>query len=323
MGRLIDGVWHENDPPQASDGRFRRPDSTLRNWITRDGRAGVTGRGGFRAEAGRYHLYVAMTCPWAHRTALLRKLKRLEDLISISYVAPRRSAEGWIFDPEGGHDDPLHGCEALHEVYTRSEPTFSGRVTVPVLWDCETSRIVNNESADIVRMLNHAFCDLAPGAPDFYPEPLRARIDQWNEEIYRDVNNGVYRSGFASSQSAYEEAVETLFDCLDRLDRHLASSRYLAGATLTEADWRLFPTLARFDVAYVGAFRCNLQRLSDYAHLWPYARELYQVPGVAETVDFETFKRGYYSPSRERNPHGIVPLGPCVSFDEPHGRGAP
>ena len=321
MGLLVDGTWHENDPPPSSDGRFRRAQSSLRHWITADGAPGPSGRGGFSASSGRYHLYVAMTCPWAHRTAIFRKLKHLETHLGISYVAPRRTAEGWVFEHEGAHADPLLGCDALHEIYTRSEPTFSGRVTVPVLWDRERGCIVSNESSDILRMLNAAFADVAEPSPDFFPAALREKIEEWNVDVYQNINNGVYRAGFAASQAAYDEAVQAVFETLDRLDRHLAASRYLAGETLTEADWRLFPTLARFDVAYFGAFRCNVRRLMDYEHLWPYTRELYQHPGIADTIDFDTFKRGYYSPSKERNPHGIVPAGPEIDFNEPHGRG--
>lgn len=321
MGLLIDGIWHENDPPPSSDGKFRRPQTSLRNWITTDGSPGPSGRGGFAASSGRYHLYVAMTCPWAHRTAMFRKLKHLEPHLGISYVAPRRTTAGWVFESDSHHADPLFGSDALHEIYTRSEPEFSGRVTVPVLWDLEQERIVSNESADIIRMLNTAFEQIAEPSPDFFPEALRETIEQWNSEIYQNVNNGVYRAGFAASQAAYDEAVQNVFETLDRLDRHLAASRYVAGDVLTEADWRLFPTLARFDVAYFGAFRCNLQRLMDYPYLWPYARELYQHPGIADTIDLDTFKRGYYGLSKERNPHGIVPAGPEIDFTEPHGRG--
>ena len=324
MGKLIDGVWTaEEDIPvsKAGDGAFHRAASQLRNWVTPDGAAGPTGEGGFKAEAGRYHLYVATNCPWAHRTMILRTLKRLEDVVTLTKVLPRRTEAGWVFDNDAGiHRDPVMGAHALHQIYTAPDTTYSGRVTVPVLWDKERGKIVNNESSEIIRMLNSAFAAFTDEATDYYPAQLRGEIDELNEEIYANVNNGVYRCGFARTQAAYDEAFETLFGTLDRLDRRLGTRRYLAGAQITEADWRLFPTLARFDVAYYGAFKCNLRRLSDYANLWPYARELYQLPGVAETVDFEIYKRGYYSISARNNPLGIVPKGPLVDFTQPHGR---
>ncbi len=322
MGKMIDGAWRTDDQLVArTDGRYERADSSFRDWVTADGAPGPSGEGGFRAEPGRYHLYVATGCPWAHRTVIFRRLKGLEEAVSLSVVSPRRSDQGWIFDDASAdHKDHLFGAGALHEIYAKAQPGFSGRVTVPVLWDKERATIVNNESSEIIRMLNGAFDAFGDASVDFYPEKLRAQIDEINDLVYRTVNNGVYRSGFARSQEAYEEAVAEVFETLDRLDARLASRRYLVGDRLTEADWRLFPTLARFDVAYYGAFKCNLRRLMDYANLWPYARELYQVPGVAETVDLDTYKRGYYSISALRNPAGIVPKGPLVDFSAPHGR---
>ncbi len=324
MGKLIGGVWTaEEDVPvsKAGGGAFQRAASQLRNWVTPDGAAGATGEGGFKAEPGRYHLYVAINCPWAHRTMILRMLKRLEDVVTLTIVLPRRTEAGWVFSDDAGlNGDPVMGARALHQIYTASDPEFSGRVTVPALWDKERGEIVNNESSEIIRMLNSAFAAYTGDGWDFYPAELRHEIDELNDDIYANVNNGVYRCGFARSQAAYDEAFDGLFGCLDRLDRRLGTRRYLAGAQITEADWRLFPTLVRFDVAYFGAFKCNLRRLCDYANLWPYARELYQLPGVAETVDFEIYKRGYYSISARNNPWGIVPKGPQVDFTRPHGR---
>lgn len=322
MGKMIDGVWmDEGDTYIAKDGSFQRPDSPLRNWVTADGAAGSSGVGGFKAEAGRYHLYIATSCPWAHRTQIMTKLKELEGAISFSLVKPRRTENGWIFD----HDDDTHKDHVLdksylHEVYTSSTPDYTGRVTVPVLYDTEQDIIVSNESSEIIRMLNEAFQAEGAGDADYYPEDLRAEIDPINERVYANLNNGVYRAGYAKSQDAYDEAYEGVFDTLDWMDALLSERRYLAGDRMTEADWRAFPTLVRFDVAYVGAFRCNKQRIIDYANLWPYLRELYQQPGVAETVQFETYKRGYYA-NPVRNPHNIIPNGPVIDFDQPHGRG--
>ena len=324
MGRLIDGVWTDDEVGATDDdGRFRRSQALLRNWVTADGATGASGAGGFRAEAGRYHLYIAINCPWAHRAAIFRKLKRLEDAISLSICAPRRSDQGWVFDNgTERYRDGLLGTDALHQVYTLAHPDYSGRVTVPVLWDKHRRIIVSNESAEIVRMLNGAFAAVAGDATDYCPADRLGEIDALNEVIYRTVNNGVYRAGFARTQTAYDEAVTALFETLDRLDARLADRRYLLGDRTTEADWRLFPTLARFDVAYYGAFKCNLRRLIDFPNLWPYARDLYQTPGIADTVDLEIYKRGYFSKSALRNPHGIVPRGPAIDYSEPHGRGA-
>lgn len=325
MGRLVNGVW-TNEPATAltgRDGSFRRAESVFRNWVTADGGPGPTGEGGFGAEPGRYHLYVATNCPWAHRTRILRKLKRLEEIVGLSVVAPKRTDQGWVFDNRSPrHRDALLGKDCLHEVYTLASPHGTGRVTVPVLWDRHRQTIVNNESAEIVRMFNAAFSALVEETPDYYPRDLRGEIDALNDRIYGTVNNGVYRCGFARTQQAYDEAFDALFETLDALEARLGERRYLCGDRLTLADWRLFPTLIRFDVAYHGAFKCNLRRLIDYPNLWGYARELYQMPGIAETVDFEIFKRGYYSKSELRNPLGIVPKGPDIDFSLPHGRGA-
>jgi len=311
MGVMVDGVWHVEEASQRdADGRFIRPTTSFRDSVGSDR---------FPAAAGRYHLYVAINCPWAHRTEIMRKLKGLEDVVGIAYVAPRRTDQGWVFEPQGRFADPLLHSHALHEIYRLARSDFSGRVTVPVLFDTQLQTIVSNESAEIIRMLNAGFGALANNPYDFYPDELRDQIDGLNDLIYRTVNNGVYRAGFAGTQEAYDEAVDALFATLDQLDARLAGRRYLCGARLTEADWRLFPTLVRFDVAYVGAFKCNLRRLVDYPSLWAYTRELYQVPGIAETVDLEVYKRGYYSKS-ERNPLGIVPKGPLIDFDQPHGR---
>jgi putative glutathione S-transferase len=316
MGLLVNGVWCEEDAQaQVANGRYVRSDSSLRQWVTADGSSG------FPAAAGRYHLYIAIGCPWAHRTWIFRKLKHLEDVVSMSIVAPRRTDQGWVFDDSKPQfRDTLLGTRALHEVYTLARPDYTGRVTVPVLWDKERRTIVNNESSEIIRMFNSAFNAVTGDQTDYYPEPLRAEIDALNDLIYRTVNNGVYRAGFATTQEAYEEAVEGVFATLDQLEQRLATRRYLVGHQLTEADWRLFPTLARFDAAYHGAFKCNIRRLIDYPNLWAYTRELYQTPGIAETVDLEIYKQGYYSPSPLRNPLGIVPKGPVVDFTVPHGR---
>ncbi len=323
MGKLLDGKWVEDEVSATdADGKFRRSKAMLRNWVTVDGAPGPTGDGGFEAEAGRYHLYIAINCPWAHRAAIFRRLKGLEDAISLSVCAPRRTDQGWVFDPDDErYRDRLLGKSTMHEVYTAALPDYSGRVTMPVLWDRQRQTIVSNESADIIRMFNGAFQGIAGDDTDYRPPGLIAEIDALNETIYSTVNNGVYRAGFARTQEAYEEAATALFATLDDLERRLSKTRYLLGDRPTEADWRLFPTLARFDVAYYGAFKCNLRRLIDYPNLWPYARELYQWPGIADTVDLEIYKRGYFSPSALRNPHGIVPKGPAIDFSEPHGRG--
>ncbi|NNE84712.1 MAG: glutathione S-transferase family protein [Alphaproteobacteria bacterium] len=325
MGMLVDGRWTAEDEVKAKtdkSGRFNRAQSVFRNWVSTDGSAGPSGEGGYAAAPGRYHLYIAMNCPWAHRTALMRKLKKLDDVITLDHVLPRRDDRGWVFDnSDAAYRDTELGKDALHEVYMAADPQVTGRVTVPVLWDRERETIVNNESAEIIRMMNGAFDAFSNNDTDFYPEDLQGEIDSWNELTYNTLNNGVYRSGFAQSQAAYDEAVVQVFATLDKLEAHLADNRYLCGDRFTEADIRAFPTLIRFDVAYFGAFKCNLRRLMDYPNVWAYTREIYQMPGVAETCDLDVFKRGYYSPSPQRNPLGIVPLGPIIDPMEPHGRG--
>jgi putative glutathione S-transferase len=322
MGLLVDGVWRDQWYDTAkTGGRFERSKAQLRHWVTADGAPGPTGRGGYKAEPGRYHLYIARACPWAHRTTIFRSLKGLEEMISVSVVHWLMAEKGWTFEPgEGVVPDSVNGADSLYEIYLKSDPSYSGRVTVPVLWDKETSTIVSNESADIIRMLNSAFDGVGARAGDFYPPALRAEIDGWNDRIYETVNNGVYRAGFATTQEAYEEAVSALFETLDRLEDHLSRSRFLCGARLTEADWRLFTTLLRFDAVYVGHFKCNLRRLVDYPALWAYTRELYQMDGIPETTDFAHIKRHYYQSHRMINPTGIVPAGPLIDYDAPPRR---
>ena len=328
MGVMIDGRWTTDDDASKlvfdDNGRWLRPQSSIRHWVTADGSAGPTGEAGFRAEAGRYHLYVSYGCPWAHRTLLLRQLKGLTDHISVSMALPRRSDQGWIFSEDASGDgEACLGKHALWEVYAESHPGFTGRVTVPLLYDKSSGQAVNNESSEIVRMLNSAFNSAGGNDLDFYPVHLRDEIDAVNKRTYDGLNNGVYRAGFASSQAAYEEGFDLVFATLDWLDARLATRRYLCGDSQTEADWRVFPTLVRFDVAYHYAFKCNLRRLQDYEHLWPYTRDLYQTPGVAELVFPDLYKYGYFSISELRNPLGIVPKGPIVDFSEPHARGEP
>ncbi|MEP3279035.1 MAG: glutathione S-transferase C-terminal domain-containing protein [Stappiaceae bacterium] len=320
---MVEGRYYAQDDVinALPSGEWERSRSVVRHWITHSGEAGPTGESGFSAEADRYHLFVAWNCPWAHRTLLVRAFKKLDGLITISAARPNRNEQGWIYDPDGPFSDPLFGVSALHEIYSRDAVPYTGRLTVPVLWDKLQNRMVSNESADIVRMLNTAFSELAPDGPDLVPSDLVQEIETWNDLIYRTVNNGVYRAGFSSTQSAYEKAAEGVFQTLDRIDSVLSGQRYLTGDRFTEADLRLFPTLARFDVAYYGAFKCNLRRLTDYEHLWPYAREIFQMPGVAETVNFDIYKRGYYSKSEKRNPLGIVPIGPDINWRVPPHRG--
>lgn len=326
MGMMIEGVWHVEEPASGSadDGKYRRTVSSFRNWITPDGAPGGEDcAGDFQAEAGRYHLYVALGCPWAHRTMIVRALKGLEDLISLDVVLPKRSAEGWVFEPKpGANSDSLLGRQALHEIYAAADAAFSGRVTVPVLWDKKRQTIVNNESSEIIRMLNTAFDHLATKSlPDLYPEDLRADIDAVNGVVYENINNGVYRTGFATSQEAYEASYNKLFGALDEMEARLENRRYLTGPRITEADWRLFATLVRFDAVYVGHFKCNRQRIADYQNLSNYLRELYQWPGIAETVDIPRTKQHYYGSHLAINPFGVVPSGPKLNFDAPHDRG--
>lgn len=314
MGLLIDGVWHDRwYDTQKSAGHFQRQESVFRNHITADGRSG------FAAAAGRYHLYVSYACPWAHRTLIFRKLKRLEAVISVSTVDWRMLENGWEFTET--LPDPLYGSTFLHQIYTRARPDYTGRVTVPVLWDKHTHTIVNNESAEIIRMLNTAFDAFTDIRADFYPPALRDDIDALNRFIYDNINNGVYKAGFATTQAAYDAAVTALFDALDTLEARLGDNRYLIGDTLTEADWRLFTTLLRFDPVYVGHFKCNKKMLKDYPNLSGYLRELYQWPGIAETVHMDHIKGHYYQSHRNINPTGIVPAGPVLDLDAPHGRG--
>ncbi|SDX36475.1 glutathione S-transferase family protein [Marinobacter mobilis] len=325
MGLLVEGRWYDRWYDTAkSGGKFEREASSYRHWITVDGSAGDNGEAGFKAESGRYHLYVSMACPWAHRTLILRKLKGLEQHISVSVVHPDMLEDGWQFAPDSDdHCDHLYGLRYLHQLYTRVNSVYTGRVTVPVLWDKQAQTIVNNESADIIRMLNSAFdgLDGVRSDRDFYPEALRAEVSAVNERVYHAVNNGVYRTGFATSQEVYEQACSEVFSGLDWLDQRLSGQRYLAGNRLTEADWRLFTTLIRFDAVYYGHFKCNLRQIRDYPHLSAYLKDLYQVPGVAETVDFEQIKRHYYVSQRSINPTRVVPLGPELDFSGEHGRG--
>ena len=321
MGKLVDGVWRDVwYDTKSTGGRFVRTNATFRNWVTPDGENAPSGKA-FKAEAGRYHLYVSYACPWAHRTLIFRKLKGLEDMISVSVVNHFMGAQGWTFhEGDGVIPDPILDAEFLHEVYTASDYTFTGRVTVPVLWDKKTKAIVSNESSEIIRMFNSAFDHLGAKPGDFYPEALRAEIDEVNERVYHTVNNGVYKSGFATTQEAYEDAVVELFDTLDWLEERLSKQRYLVGDQITEADWRLFTTLLRFDAVYVGHFKANLKRIVDYPNLWAYTRELYQVPGVKSTVNMHHIKHHYYGSHESINPTGIVPIGPQIDFDAPHGR---
>jgi putative glutathione S-transferase len=319
VGLLVDGKWQDKwYDTDKSGGRFEREAARFRNWLTADGSPGPDGQQGFPAEADRYHLYVSLACPWAHRTLIVRALKGLEDLVPVSVVSPIMLDRGWTFAPgEGSSGDALHDADYMHQVYTRAAADYTGRVTVPVLWDRQGDTIVSNESSEIIRMFNSAFNGLTGNDRDFYPEALRTDIDRWNERIYPAINNGVYRAGFATTQEAYEEAYADVFAELDHVDAHLADHRYLVGETLTEADIRLFTTLIRFDAVYHGHFKCNRQRLEDYDHLPRYVRAIYQTPGIAQTVDFEHIKTHYYASHRTINPTGIVPAGPDIDYTVP------
>jgi putative glutathione S-transferase len=322
MGLLIDGEWHDAwYDTKESRGRFVRTEAQFRNWVTRDGSAGPSGRGGFRAEPNRYHLYVAFACPWAHRTLIFRKLKGLDSLISISAVNSFMGDDGWTFDaaPETIPDDVNH-VQKLYELYTIADPKYSGRSTIPILWDKKQRTIVSNESSEIIRMLNSAFDAVGANGNDYYPKELRAEVDEWNALIYPSVNNGVYRAGFATTQEAYEEAAIALFATLDKLEQRLATNRYLCGARLTEADVRLFTTLIRFDPVYHGHFKCNKRRIVDYPNLWGFLRDIYQTPGVADTVHVDFIKSHYYRSHPTINPTRIVPIGPELDYSRPHGR---
>ena len=322
MGLLVNGEWKDQwYDTDRTGGEFEREESQLRNWVTPDGAPGPSGEGGFAAEAGRYHLYVSLACPWAHRTLIMRKLKGLEALIGVSVVSPDMLDKGWTFNQdEGSTGDQLYGLDYMHQIYTKNISDYTGRVTVPVLWDRKQECIVSNESAEIIRMLNSAFNDLTGNEDDYYPEPLREAIDDVNAVVYDTVNNGVYKSGFATAQEAYEKAFGQLFNTLDMLESRLQSQRYLAGAQLTEADLRLFTTLIRFDAVYHGHFKCNQHRIEDYPALSNYVRELYQLEGVAETVDFGHIKRHYYYSHDMINPTRIVPKGPAIDYTRPHNR---
>ena len=324
MGMLVDGTWHENNGGFASDdGEFRRKESSYRNWITADGSPGPSGEGGFAAESGRYHLYVSYACPWAHRALIFRQLKGLADHISVDVVHPDMLDKGWSFDTAfpGATGDSLFGQDYLHQIYQRDDPGATTRVTVPVLWDKTQGRIVSNESSEIIRMFNSAFDAITGNTDDYWPEHLREAIEPVNARIYDTLNNGVYRSGFASTQAAYDKAVHPLFDTLDWLEDRLAKKRYLMGDAITEADWRLFTTLIRFDPVYHTHFKCNRRRIADYPNLWAYTRELYQWEGVAETVNFDHIVRHYHYSHDSINPHRIIPINPVLDYREPHGRG--
>lgn len=322
MGLLVNGQWHTDwYDTKATNGRFERKAPSFRNWITPDGRAGVSGVGGFKAEANRYHLYVSLACPWAHRTLIYRQLKGLEDMITLSVVNSFMGDQGWTFEPgDQVVGDPIHQASRMHQVYTAAMPNYTGRVTVPVLWDKHTQTIVSNESPEIIRMFNSAFDAVGAIAGDFSPPELLAEIDQLNEFIYPNINNGVYQAGFATSKAAYQEAFTNVFNALDHLENRLADRRYLTGPRITEADWRLFTTLVRFDAVYVGHFKCNLRRIVDYPNLWGYLRDLYQIPGIAQTVHLEHIKAHYYGSHDTINPTLIVPLGPVIDFYQAHER---
>lgn len=324
MGLLVDGKWQDKwYDTSKTGGKFEREAARFRNWVTADGSPGPDGEGGFKAESGRYHLYVSLACPWAHRTLIFRKLKGLEKHISVSVVHPDMVENGWEFRPDdSAHKDDLHDFRFMHQVYTKAAPDYTGRVTVPALWDKHQNTIASNESAEIIRMFNSAFDGLEGVNTDldFYPEALRADIDAVNERVYDTVNNGVYKAGFATAQDQYEKAYAELFESLDWLEGKLAKQRYLTGSTLTEADWRVFTTLVRFDAVYYSHFKCNRQRISDFPALSGYLRELYQVPGVADTVDIRQIKQHYYVSQRTINPTQVVPVGPQLDFTAPHGR---
>ncbi|WP_425041082.1 glutathione S-transferase family protein [Primorskyibacter sp. S187A] len=325
MGLLVDGVWRDQwYDTKSSNGAFERSEAKFRNWITPDGRAGPSGTGGFKAESGRYHLYVSLACPWAHRALIFRSLKSLEDHIDISVVHPDMLSDGWTFetDDDGATGDTLHGKAFARDIYLMAEPQMTGRVTVPILWDKAQNTIVSNESSEIIRMFNSAFDGLTGNTLDFWPEAMREDIEAVNARIYDTLNNGVYKCGFATSQSAYDAAVVPLFETLDWLEDRLSTKRYLMGATLTEADWRLFTTLIRFDPVYHLHFKCNRKRIVDYPNLWGYLRELYQWPGVAQTVGMAHIVRHYHYSHETINPHRIIPLNPVLDYDAPHGRGA-
>jgi len=322
MGLLVGGKWQDQwYDTKKSGGRFVRQDSIFRNWVTADGAPGPSGRGGFKAEADRYHLYISHACPWAHRTLIFRKLKGLEDMITLSVVDHFMGDTGWWFSENPGSiPDTVNGKSHVHELYTLALPDYTGRVTVPILWDKQNHTIASNESSEIIRMFNSAFDSVGATGPDFYPEALRGDIDEINDRIYHTVNNGVYKCGFATTQEAYEDAFDALFATLDEVEERLGRHRYLVGDTLTEADWRLFTTLVRFDPVYVGHFKCNRQRIADFPNLSNYLRELYQVKGISETVNIDHIKNHYYGSHETINPTRVVPKGPSLNYDAPHDR---
>lgn len=323
MGQLVDGVWHDVwYDTKSTGGKFVRSTAKFRNWITADGAPGPSGEGGFAAETGRYHLYVSYACPWAHRTLIFRQLKDLTDHITISAVHPDILSDGWTFetDNDGATGDTLYGLPFARDIYLKADPKISGRVTVPILWDKQRETIVSNESSEIIRMFNSAFNDLTGNKLDFWPKDHRAEIEEVNARIYDTVNNGVYKSGFATTQEAYDAAIVPLFDTLDWLEKRLLKSRYLMGDQVTEADWRLFPTLLRFDPVYHLHFKCNRRRIIDYPNLWAYTRELYQWPGIAETINFDHIVRHYHYSHESINPNRIIPINPVIDWTEPHGR---
>lgn len=322
MGLLVKGQWQDLwYDTQSSRGQFLREPSQFRNWVTADGSAGPSGNGGFKAEAGRYHLYISHACPWAHRTLIFRQLKGLSDLVDVSVVSPDMAEHGWTFDSStGSTGDALYSLVYFYQLYLKSQQDYSGRVTVPVLWDKKTQCIVNNESSEIIRMFNSAFNHLTGNQQDYYPKTLHKEIDEINQWIYDTINNGVYLTGFATTQQAYESAWHDLFYSLDRVEAILTKRRYLTGTQITEADWRLFVTLIRFDAVYVGHFKCNKKRIADYPNISNYVRELYQLPGIKPTVNVSHIKQHYYASHKQINPTGIVPLGPEQDFDFPHNR---
>ena len=323
MGLLVEGKWQDQwYDTEATGGRFQRDLTRFRSWVTVDGSAGPSGSDGFKAEPNRYHLYVSLACPWAHRTLIFRKLKGLEDMISVSAVHPLMHENGWTFqDGPGVIADPIFNADYMYQIYTAAQSDYTGRVTVPVLWDKKNNTIVSNESSEIIRMFNSAFDEVGANKDvNFLPEDLRGKIDELNDFIYPNINNGVYKSGFATTQEAYDEAVVDLFKALDTIEARLENNRYLTGDSITEADWRLFTTLIRFDPVYVGHFKCNIRRIVDYPNLWGYTRDLYQVPGVAETVNMDHIKSHYYGSHDTINPTLIVPRGPDIDFMSAHGR---
>lgn len=325
MGMLVDGHWVDKwYDTKSTGGAFKRSEAQFRNWVTADGAPGPTGEGGFKAESGRYHLYISHACPWANRTMIFRSLKGLEDHIDVSVVHPDMLSDGWTFSDDfpGATGDRLFGSDFARDIYLRAKPDMTGRVTVPILWDKDRDTIVSNESSEIIRMFNTAFNGITGDTQDFYPDTLQVQIDALNTRIYDAVNNGVYKAGFATSQQAYDSAVHTLFEALDWIEDILSRNRYLAGDSITEADWRLFPTIARFDAVYHQHFKCNRARIIDYPNLWGWARELYQWPGIRDVVRFDHFIRHYHYSHDSINPHRIIPIGPQIDWETPHGREA-